>query len=67
MRPAHHDLIPCHSDNAHAHLGDIIWDIPDPLLRQCSDAHMLLIILQVAFLGGDVVRALSALTVRRLK
>ena len=44
-RSAHHALILGHSDDAHANLGGVIRNIPNPLLGQVRDTHMLIIIL----------------------
>ena len=54
MRTPHHALILGHSDDAHAHLGGIIRNIPDPLLGHIRDTHML-----VTILGADVVSELA--------
>ena len=59
VRSAHHALILGHSDDAHAHLGGVIWNIPNPLLGRVRDTHMLIIILKVAILGADVVSELA--------
>ena len=59
VRSAHHAVILGHSDDAHAHLGGVIRNIPNPLLGQVHDTHMLIIILQVAILGADVVSELA--------
>ena len=58
VRSAHHALSLGHSDDAHAHLGGVIRNIPKPLLGQVRDTHMLIIILKVAILGADVVSEL---------
>ena len=60
VRSAHHALILGHSDDAHAHLGGVIRNIPNPLLGQVRDTHMLIIILEVAILGADVVSELAS-------
>ena len=59
VRSAHHALILGHSDDAHAHLGGVVRNIPNPLLGQVRDTHMLIIILEVATLGADVVSELA--------
>ena len=40
MRSAHYVLILGHSDDAHAHLGGIIWKILDPLFGQILGVDM---------------------------
>ena len=66
MRAAHHVLSLRHSDNAHAHLRRIIRNIPDPLPGHIRNTHMLIVILQVAILGGDVVSELAIKTILQL-
>ena len=59
MRTGHHWIILRHSDDSHAHSGSINREIPDPFLWQSSHSHMLIVILQVAILGTDVVSELA--------
>ena len=66
MRAAHHVLSQRHSDDAHAELRGIIRNIPDPLLGHIRNAHMLLVILQVAILGGDMVSELTVKVILEL-
>ena len=66
MRSAHHVLSLRHSDDAHAELRGIIRNSPDPLLGHIRNAHMLLVILLMAILGGDVVSELTIKVVLEL-
>ena len=59
VRSAHHVIILGHSDDAHAHLGGVIRNIPNPLLGQVRNIHMLVVILKIAILGADVVNELA--------